>query len=311
MRDLVGRFEELAHSFASRICYIPPSGSTIEVLHCGRMSTLPSLESARGFDLLSLSPANIKRLRAPKIDLKTVYISHLDPLDGTLEVARRQPHETIHFILLRRARDALSALGYTADLRGPDLAHPTAHWLTLSDGACTITIEYQHTLSKNGRQLTMTIEANLRMAARGRPPDYPSASGREAQAAGSRSRRVVWDDTCPWHQAASAGARTKQVMLSSPTGWPKPLTLNLGLAFAAKVHYSVQVEVLQDSTLMTAMPSGSLSLSQQLTWVGKRGSDAVRDCWRGAAERRNTSTGGRRLEVDSQDDDRSGSSKGG
>ncbi|KAI1785938.1 HET-domain-containing protein [Ganoderma leucocontextum] len=264
--------KDLRGHLLCRICYIPPSESSIEFLHCGRMSVLPSLESAREFDLLSLSPAAIKCLRPPKIDLKTVYIFHLDPADGALEVARRQRHETINLVLLRKTRNALSALGYAAELRGPDQAHPTTHWLTLSDDTRTITIEYQHTLKDNGRQLT--IEAHIWMA--GYPP-ASSDSGPRDQASESsfRTRRVSWDDSCPWDHAASAGTKTKQVMLSTtPAGRPKPapLTLNLGLAFAAKDHYAIHVEVLKDATLAaTSSGSGPSSLSQQLTRVGKRG----------------------------------------
>ena len=262
-----------------RICYIPPSESAIEFVHCGRMSALPSLESAREFDLLSVSPATIKRLH-----LKTVHIFHLDPVDGALEVARRQPHETVTLVLLRKTRDALSALGYAAELRGPDQAHPNSHYLTLSDDMCAITIEYQHTLKDNG--LSLTVAADVRIV--GRPPG-PSAAGQRDLAAPSspdvRTRRVTWDDACPWDRR-SKGMKMQQVMLSTPGPRSKPLTLNLGLTFAAKDHYAIHVEVLKGLTSRPTSSSSS-SLSQHLTRVGKRGSDAVRDYWHDAAERRN------------------------
>ncbi len=208
-----------------------------------------------------------------------MYIFHLDPADGALEVARRQPHETIALVLLRKTRDALSALGYAAELRGPEQAHPNTYCLTLSDDTRTITIEYLYTLEDSGRQLT--IAADVRMAGPPRPPDPSGSSHRGHASSSSRTRRVTWHDSCPWDQAASAGktTRTKQVMLSDPT----PLTLDLGLAFAAKDHYTIHVEVLAGSDWPSA---GSPSLSQQLTRVGKRGSDVVRDYWRDAAERR-------------------------
>ncbi|KAM5542828.1 hypothetical protein V8D89_003492 [Ganoderma adspersum] len=271
----------------SRVCYIPPSESALAFLHCGRMSTLPSLESAREFDLLSLSPASIKRLRAPKIDLRTVYISHFDPSDSALEVSRRQPHETVHLVLLRKDCDPLRTLGYAADLLGPDEAHPHTHWLTLSDDseARTITIEYQHTLKDDG--LSLSIEARVRTT--GDPPDSAASRRRDPDSSGIRTRRVSWDDSCPWGQ--SKGMKTQQVMLSTPgpaaPARCKPLTLNLGLTFVAKDHYAIHIEVLKDLTSSVTASSGSSSLTQQLTRVGKRGSDAVRDYWRDAAERPN------------------------
>ena len=269
----------------TRICYIPPSESAIEFLHCGRMSTLPSLESAREFDLLSLSPASIKRLRAPKIDLKTVYISHLDPADGALEVARRQPHESVYLVVLKKAHNALRAIGYAADLRGPDEAHPHTHWLTLSDdsNSRTITIEYEHTLKDDG--LSLTIEARVRTA--GDAPDSAASRRRhDSESSSIRTRRVSWEDSCPWGQ--SKGMKTQQVLLSTPTApaRSKPLTLNLSLTFVARDHYAIHIEVLRDLASIVTASASSSSLTQQLTRVGKRGSDAVRDYWRDAAERR-------------------------
>ncbi|PIL33951.1 hypothetical protein GSI_03659 [Ganoderma sinense ZZ0214-1] len=266
-----------------RICYIPPSESAIELLHCGRMSTVPSLESAREFDLLLVSPDTIQRLRPRKMDFKTVYIFHPDLGDDALEVARRQPHDTIRLVLLKKTRDALSALGYTSDLRGPNQARPNAHWLILSDDSDsrTITIEYEHTLKDNG----LSLEIEARVAMTGGPAEPSAILPRDQESTSSiRIRRVSWNDSCPWDQ--SRNMRTQQIMMSTLAARPKSLTLNLGLTFAAKDHYAIHVEVLRDLT-STATSSGTSSLSQQLMRVGKRGSDAVRDYWRDAAARRN------------------------
>ena len=82
--------------------------------------------------------------------------------------------------------------------------------------------------------------------------------------------------------------KTQQVLLSTPTApaRSKPLTLNLSLTFVARDHYAIHIEVLRDLASIVTASASSSSLTQQLTRVGKRGSDAVRDYWRDAAERR-------------------------
>ncbi|KAI1787057.1 HET-domain-containing protein [Ganoderma leucocontextum] len=153
-RDLPGHL-------LGRVCHIPASGSAVQWLYCGRVtvSMSGSTKPSHSCELLPLLPAAVSQLRSPQIGLETVYIPHSDRTDGVrapgLGAALREPHETIRLVLLTKT--------------------PT-HFPT-------ITIEYRHTLSHNGRHLL--IEAHVKSS--GNLELYPDV--------------VTWTDSCPWARA--------------------------------------------------------------------------------------------------------------
>ena len=175
-------------------------------------------------DLFPLSTASINRCRG-RIEHKTVYISHPERADVRSDFARRQPHETINLTLRRKTRDALHIQGYAAELRGPDEGHPTTHWLVLSCDDHTITIEYRHTLTEDGRQLE--IEASAKMSG------HSLDSTGEMQA---EPRAVQWSDYRRWNPSLD----TKDAAFTLAR---MRLLLRLGLSWTSPSFYSLHVEI--------------------------------------------------------------------
>ncbi|PIL28800.1 hypothetical protein GSI_08844 [Ganoderma sinense ZZ0214-1] len=237
-----------------RVCYIPPSASDVEFLYCGYVS-IPGASWTFGevhsFDLLPLSPETIAGLRLPQVPqvvLKTVYISHtLHRDDGALDVARRQPHETIVLVLPKKTRDTLSAQGYAAELRGPDQDHPVTHSLTLSCDEHVIAIQFLHTLERDGRRLTVTAEVSLSA-----PLPRPASS---AESGNYRAcpATLSWTDSLvsPWNMNLTNGGN--EVILSMPGD--EDVVVVLKLRFATTDHYLLGVEFLKASESSTALPA--------------------------------------------------------
>ncbi|KAI1792683.1 HET-domain-containing protein [Ganoderma leucocontextum] len=226
-----------------RVCNIPPSESGVELLYSGLVKI-----SRSGWprhrclypNLFPLSSATIERCR-PHIELKTVYITHPDRENRTLQEAQRQPHKVIRLILLRRARDALRARGYTAELRGPDDVYPTTHWLTLSTDTHIITVEFCHTLERDGGEFN--IRGNVTVS---RPGVLkPSLAG-----PGVGPTRT-WQDTSPWN--FSLPSHEVDVAVSDE----RVRTVKLGLILVRRSYYSLEVEVLNDRDIRVAWPWGS------------------------------------------------------
>ncbi|KAI1786356.1 HET-domain-containing protein [Ganoderma leucocontextum] len=127
-----------------RVCYIPPSESSIEFVYTGYIRVRSRQANNLGVaDLFPVSPKTVEHLR-PHTELKTVYMSYPDRAHLP-SILRHMPYGAIKLVLLRETSDALRSRGYSANLRDPDPDHPTTHWLTLSTDEHTITAQFQHT----------------------------------------------------------------------------------------------------------------------------------------------------------------------
>ncbi|TBU37126.1 hypothetical protein BD309DRAFT_1084867 [Dichomitus squalens] len=111
---------------------------------------------------------------------------------------------------------------YTAELRRPDEGHPTTHWLTLSGKDHTITVEYQHTLEDDGRELT--VEAHVKMSR------HALDDSVEIKADPSS---VSWTDGggSTWYQRLNTEEVTFTLTAMTAVG------VRLGLDWAAPSHY--------------------------------------------------------------------------
>nr|VWO94662.1 N/A [Ganoderma boninense] len=244
----------LSAALLGRVCYIPPSTSDVEFLECGFIS----IAEAHFFDLLPLSPENIVGLGlppVPQVVLKTIYIAHpWAKDDGALDVARRQPHEAITLVLSKKARDALSAQGYAAELRGPDGDRPDTHSLALASDTHAISIQYRHTLEQDGRRLRVTAEVQVSEPL---PVTLYRAIHEDVYLA--EPFTLSWIDSLasPWN--INLTNSQNEVVVSTPeTG---PFTMVLKLRFATTDHYLIGVEFLHKSTFVRGGMGRSLSQS--------------------------------------------------
>ncbi|KAI1783429.1 HET-domain-containing protein [Ganoderma leucocontextum] len=223
-----------------QVFYSIISKSNVEFLYRGTVSIGPHERLLRNpnrqFHLFPLSPATLKRFPSPQIDFKAVYIPHPNRDDQSLKVAGGKPHERIYFLLEDETRNALSAQGYMSNLRNPDRSNPATQ-LTLSSDKHIITIECQHTLKNDGHELT--IVAHVKMS----PGPHSHSSGGFLH-----PTTVSWADSCtvanrpmrPWHRGFLG---QKTVGLYPPGVDSKPKRMDLDVAFAAKDHYIIQIEV--------------------------------------------------------------------
>ena len=228
-----------------RVCYTSPSESNVPFIHAGYIDVMsPQCDDLfKQANLLPLSPETIEHCR-PQTELKTVYIPH--PNRDTLSTSSTllyqpyttnllyQPYTTIKLVLLRVTRDALRSRGYSANLRTPDPAHPTTHWLTLSKGEHTITVEFQHTLLYDGSGFT--IEAKVKMSGSHVQLDSAPDSDR------AERHTVSWWDTTEWETTLDH----KSVKLSAAGAGT--LTVDLGLDFVGEGCYLLRVDILSDAS---------------------------------------------------------------
>ena len=138
-------------------------------------------------------------------------------------------------MLKRKTRDALRSLGYSAELRAPDPAHPAMHSLTLAMDEYTITVEFQHKLENGGEHFT--IKAEVKMS-RGSHAQVDSALGSDQ----ADRHTVYWEDCTAWrtelpHQSVRLSAAAAET-----------LTLYLGLEFVGRGVYSLRVDFLSDTS---------------------------------------------------------------
>ncbi|KAM5546280.1 hypothetical protein V8D89_000406 [Ganoderma adspersum] len=218
-----------------RVCYLTPSEeSDVNFIYTGLIHLYSQQGGHLGFYVLFLlSPETIEHCRS-QAELKTVYIPHPDR--ATLLASsslQRQPHTMIKLVLLRATRDALRSRGYSADLRTPDLAHPTTHWLTLSKDEHTITVEFQHNLEDDGKWFT--IDAEVKMS--GSRVQLDSALDFDQ----ADHHTVSWSDCRPWETERDH----KRVRLSAAGAGM--LTVDLGLDFGGGGLYILRVDVLSDA----------------------------------------------------------------
>ncbi|KAM5546140.1 hypothetical protein V8D89_000266 [Ganoderma adspersum] len=230
--------EEYPGHLLGRICYIPPSESGIEFLYCGYISFHDTEYTAPSPDLFPVLPETIQYYHR-LAELKTVYIPHPDPAN-LISTFRHHPYIAIKLILLRETRDALCSRGYSAELRGPDAAHPTTHWLTLSKDRHSITVKFRHTLEDGGRRFTMDAEVKTSRSLIQLDRAIPDSNEADHDI-------VSWDDSCKrvgwrpnlWYSELKFGA--------AKAGMPG--IDELKLEFAGTGVYVVRVDVLGGAAL--------------------------------------------------------------
>ena len=222
-----------------RVCYVTPSeDSDINSVYTGYIHISTQQGDTLGWpDLFLLSPETIEHYR-PQTQLKTVYIPHPDRT--TLSASSNfqdQPYTTIKLGLSRATRDALRSRGYSADLRAPDLDHPTMHCLTLSKDEHTITVEFQHTLEYEGGWLTIKVEVKMS----GSRVQLDSALNSDQ----AERHTVSWSDFNYKLGGWSTALDHKKVRLSAAGA--ETLTVDLGLDFRSQGVYFMRVDVLSDA----------------------------------------------------------------
>ncbi|KAM5546197.1 hypothetical protein V8D89_000323 [Ganoderma adspersum] len=222
-----------------RVCYTRSLGSSVTYLYSGYIGIDVS-ESAL-FDLLPVSPATITRLHSSHISSKTLHIPQPQRNEVSNDPILQKPHKMIKLMLQKKTRDALSAQGYSATLRGPDVVYPTTYRLTLVHDEQTIVIDYQHTLEGDGWAQKLTIEAHaqtLGRALRGAPggvglPGVPRRV--DGHASGTMAS---WVDRLPWRDYPTF----EDVQVNTPKRMVS--TLRLGLTLATTNHYLLSAELL-------------------------------------------------------------------
>ncbi|KAM5546210.1 hypothetical protein V8D89_000336 [Ganoderma adspersum] len=237
------------------VCYTTSLGSDITFLHSGVITINSST-----FNLLPVSPATIERLHSSHIlsdfKLETRYIPQPSRDEGVNGVACWKPHETINLMLLKKTRDALSAQGYTATLRGPDDIDPatipyddnhptTTHSVTLSHDTHTITIFYQHTLEEGATGQVLTIKACVETSQK---PTLQDTSGNRpgyqfVTREWDNKKQVSWTDGALWPRYEEAvNYREVAVYIPGPTS-SLEVKLRLALAFTTRNHYRLHIEL--------------------------------------------------------------------
>ncbi|KAI1786210.1 hypothetical protein LXA43DRAFT_1185299 [Ganoderma leucocontextum] len=225
----------------ARVCCTAPSDAElgVEFLHRGGVM--------RPFELVLLSPATIQRYRA-QIKLKTIYISHPYHTKHLSQDTHLQPQNTINLVLLRETRDALRARGYEANLRGPDPAHPTTHWLTLSHEDHVVDVEYQQTFQGGGRRFT--VDGHVKMS----PMHDASAKNQPLLPI----RTMSWTDCVPWLKMPGK----ENVIFGDKTG-TKMIVMSFVLELVAIGHYVLHVEVVAESSEPASSPSVAQPLQEE------------------------------------------------
>ncbi|KAM5542273.1 hypothetical protein V8D89_004146, partial [Ganoderma adspersum] len=155
-------------SLLGSICYIPVSGSGLNLLYCGMIRKSRGIRDAAesesrrssSANLFPLSSATIERCRA-EVQLKGVYIAHPNPAasDRTVQAAvtvnqssslSRPLRKTIHFSLTRKALQLLHSNGYVVELRDALHGDDPATVVKLSGEGHTITAEYRYRQNMRG-----------------------------------------------------------------------------------------------------------------------------------------------------------------
>ncbi|EJF59834.1 hypothetical protein DICSQDRAFT_137960 [Dichomitus squalens LYAD-421 SS1] len=169
-------------------------------------------------------------------------------------------------MLPRKARDALRAEGYTAELRGPDEDHPTTHWLTLCHDDHMIAIEYRHTLKDedDGQRLKIKADVKVLRAALG-------------------SAGIIEGDSTSVQWSNRGGVRYQPWLLSLSkknvafTLAAMHLTMQLGFNWAAPSHYILRVEVVTETLQDTAPTSLESAHAEELQASGADDEKAAQD----------------------------------
>ena len=233
----------------ARVCYMQSSGSSITFLYSGHID-IELRDQFTAFDLLPTSPATIKRLYPSHISSKPLHIPQPHRHEASNDPILQTPHEMIKLVLQKKTCSALSAQGYSATLRGPDIVYPTTYWLTLVHDEHTIVIDYQHILEGDGWGQKLTIEAHVETL--GRPVRgliVPRPRRFDNHASGAM---VSWRDRLPWRDYPTF----EDVQVNTPKGMA--LTLRLGLALATTNHYILSIELLPSNSVASGTTGSEL-----------------------------------------------------
>ncbi|KAM5545413.1 hypothetical protein V8D89_001026 [Ganoderma adspersum] len=258
--------EDLPGYLLGRVCHTLSSGSDVEFLECGFVSVFSREPAGPHFvaDLFPLVPATLMNF----FFLKTVYMDHYPgKANGEFEfaVAHRQRHEVIVLTLAPRTCHALQAEGYTANKPGPDLACPDGQCFTFSNRVHCIMLECQCALGlENPDEQTLTIEGHIRLS--GTLLDDPSCDLCQIDGLSTLS----WTDSIPWSR--SLGDKTVVVRIARD----RAMTMQFGIDFLTKDHYSLEVMVSEHSTA-TASPEGGLASSLPLLQACKMGWEMLKE----------------------------------
>ena len=233
-----------------RVCYTRSLGSSVTYLYSGYIGAGIGVFQSALFDLLPVSPATITRLHSSHISSKTLHIPQPQRKEVSNDPILRTPHEMIKLVLQKKTCSALSAQGYSATLRGPDIVYPTTYWLTLVHDEHTIVIDYQHILEGDGWGQKLTIEAHVETL--GRPVRgliVPRPRRFDNHASGAM---VSWRDRLPWRDYPTF----EDVQVNTPKGMA--LTLRLGLALATTNHYILSIELLPSNSVASGTTGSEL-----------------------------------------------------
>ena len=215
-----------------RVCYVTTSESGIESLYCGMVQVSRGTGGSTGYNLFPLSSRTIEACHS-QITLRTVYITRPRRTNMTSQAAVQRPHKQIHLTLATRDCHALLSQGYIADLRSPDADHPSTHFLTLSCDSHTIIVEYRHTLTRDGRNLT--IHGGV-TASRHDPTSSEEVSAYPSS--------LVWSDMLPWEPSL----RWHEVTIAVSDECV--ITVGLGVNLVWQSYYSLDVQVLEDIRIL-------------------------------------------------------------
>lgn len=227
----------------ARPCFVSGS-AVVPLLRCGSVSIHSKRPSGPRLiaDLLPISRENIQHLYQSSghtaLIVRSVYLDYPGGADEEfeLEVARRQPHESITLILSPGALSALDARGYRVRMRGPDQAHPGYHAFAFSNDAHTITVKCHCTLEGDAENQKLAIEGYIKLS--GTLLDDTSREVHQVDGPTTLS----WTGSIPW--SSSLGVETVVLHVAQA----RIMSLQLGLNFVAKDHYCLDVAISAHST---------------------------------------------------------------
>ena len=221
-----------------RVCFVSDSSNFaagIELLYPGvingigavrRAGERPGSTNSSESALLLLSPQSIELCRQ-HIEVKTVYISHPDHRDlgaGSLALTPTLPDEEIKLLLLKTTCNGRMKREFAATLTGPGQGHPATHWLTLTKGERTITLEFQHEVWNGGINFTIECQDDLRTGP-------------------NKDIHKTHTSTMRWNWAANHLRNFLRVEVD--TGAER-LTIKIGLKSAGMGFYALYIDILPE-----------------------------------------------------------------
>ena len=221
-----------------RLCRIPPSQSGVDFLYAAEADYgAPDVKGPLGAQLFPLSPATLTRY-LPQIELKTVYLPHLQSRRWSLDVIRQLPFQEFHLVLLKKTRESLRAQGYTVEFDFLRQKDPQCYDLTLSHYDHKLHIKLRHRLLFDGQRLEMDVHVASQVL-------LPEAANNGEATCGTRpftefGRTLVFRATKPW----------KTVFKGETAGrvGERNITVKIGFTLVGLSRYLLDVEVSHQTT---------------------------------------------------------------